>query len=97
MKRLLFRLHNVLVAAEGMEDCEIKDRSYSCLWDVYRCSAGGEDYVQIDIASVKSLNDRNEWVKDRVPNNVIAEMEERLQAEVDAERARVKRLNREVA
>lgn len=96
MKKLLFRLHNVLIAADGMGDVELTDKSYSCLWDVYKC-VGGDDYVQIDVASVRSQDDDGDWRRDRVPNNVIAELEERLQLQLDQEALRIRRMNREVA
>lgn len=96
MKKLLFRLHNVLIAADGMGDVELTDKSYSCLWDVYKC-VGGDDYVQIDVASVMSQDDDGTWRRDRVPNNVIADLEERLQLELDREVLRRKHQNREVA
>lgn len=96
MKKLLFSMPDILVQADGMREFEVTTKPFSCLWDIYQC-VGGDDYVQIDVASVMSQDDDGDWRRDRVPNAVIAELEEKLQAEMDAEYERRARNNREVA
>lgn len=96
MKKLLFSLPDILCVMDGGNEIEVTTRPFSCLWDVYSC-VGGDDYAQIDVASVMSQDEDGTWVRDRVPNAVLAEMEERLQAELDQDRLRVARMNTEEA
>lgn len=97
MNTLLFSLNNVLVSMDG-DSFDVDDEDYSCLWDVYR--AGRSTVAMIDLKSFRRKEwgqGKASWVKTTMLDTVVAQLEERLQRQVEREADENRANVREVA